>query len=52
MMWCIYRYATYQNVLLVDVFKYLPAVAALGLLIVLFYPLDVLESPHREALLM
>jgi EXS family len=51
-LWCVYRYATHQNVLLVDIFKYLPAVAALGLLITLFCPFNVLESPHRDALLL
>lgn len=49
--WCIYRYTTYENLVYVDVFKYLPAVAALGLLIGLVAPFDVLESPYRDALL-
>lgn len=49
--WSIYRGVTYQNLLYVDVFKYLPAVAALGILIGLVSPLDILQSSHREAML-
>lgn len=50
--WCIYRFATYQNLAYVDVFKYLPAVAALGLLIGLLAPFDLFELSFRDALLM
>ena len=52
LLWCIYRYATYENLIYVDVFKYLPAVAILGLLTGLFCPFEVLEAPHRDAFLL
>jgi hypothetical protein len=49
--WSIYRVVTYRNLLYVDVFKYLPAVAALGVLIGLVCPFDMLQPSYREALL-
>jgi hypothetical protein len=51
-LWCLYRFATYQNTLAVDVFKYLPAVAALGLVISLVCPFDILEAPLRDAFIL
>lgn len=49
--WLIYRYLTLHHVEYVDVFKYLPAVGALGLVIGLVCPYDVLEVREREKFL-
>ena len=49
--WFIYRYSTLHHVEYVDVFKYLPAVGALGLVIGLVCPFDVLELREREKFL-
>jgi len=49
--WLIYCYSTLHHVEYVDVFKYLPAVGALGLAIGLVCPFDVLELHEREKLL-
>ena len=49
--WFIYRYSTLHHVEHVDVFKYLPAVGALGLVIGLVCPFDVLELHEREKFL-
>lgn len=49
--WLIYRYSTLHHVEHVDVFKYLPAVGALGLVIGLVLPYDVLELRQREKFL-
>ena len=49
--WLIYRYSTLHHVEHVDVFKYLPAVGALGLVIGLVCPFDVLELREREKFL-
>jgi len=49
--WIIYRYSTLHHVEYVDVFKYLPGVGALGLLIGLVCPFDVLELHEREKFL-
>jgi len=49
--WLIYRYSTLYHVEYVDVFKYLPAVGALGLVIGLMLPYDVLELREREKFL-
>lgn len=49
--WFMYRYSTINHVEYVDVFKYLPAVGALGLVIGLACPLDVLERHEREKFL-
>lgn len=49
--WFMYRYSTMNHVEYVDVFKYLPAVGALGLVIGLVCPFDVLELHEREKFL-
>jgi hypothetical protein len=49
--WFIYRYSTLHHVEYADVFKYLPAVSALGLVIGLVCPFDVLELREREKFL-
>lgn len=49
--WLVYRYLTLHHVEHVDVFKYLPAVGALGLVIGLVCPYDVLELREREKFL-
>lgn len=49
--WFIYRYSTLHHAEYVDVFKYLPAVGALGLVIGLVCPFDVLELHEREKFL-
>ena len=50
--WFIYRYLTLRHVEHVDVFKYLPAVGALGLMVGLVCPFDVLELREREKFLL
>lgn len=47
-LWLVYRCSTLHHVEHVDVFKYLPAVGALGLVIGLVCPYDVLERHERE----
>lgn len=49
--WFMYRYSTINHVEYADVFKYLPAVGALGLVIGLVCPVDVLELYEREKFL-
>jgi len=49
--WLVYWYLTLHHVEYVDVFKYLPAVGALGLVIGLVCPYDVLELREREKFL-
>jgi len=49
--WSIYRYLTLHHVEYVDVFKYLPAVGALGLIIGLVCPYHVVELHEREKFL-
>lgn len=49
--WFVYRYSTIHHVEYVDVFKYLPAVGALGLVIGLVCPFEVLELYEREKFL-
>ncbi|KAF9651102.1 hypothetical protein BDM02DRAFT_964265 [Thelephora ganbajun] len=49
--WFIYRCSTLHHVEYVDVFKYLPAVGTLGLVIGLVCPFDVLELHEREKFL-
>ena len=49
--WFLYRYLTLHHAEYVDVFKYLPAVGALGLVICLVCPYDVLEVREREKFL-
>jgi hypothetical protein len=50
--WLMYRYSTTNHVEYVDVFKYLPAVGVLGLVIGLVCPFDVLELREREKFLL
>ena len=49
--WLVYRYLTLHHAEYVDVFKYLPAVGALGLVIGFVCPYDVLEVREREKFL-
>ena len=49
--WFTYRYSTLHHAEYVDVFKFLPAVGALGLVIGLVCPYDVLELREREKFL-
>ena len=49
--WFIYRYLTLHHVEYVNVFKYLPAVGALGLVTGLVSPFDALELHEREKFL-
>lgn len=49
--WFIYRYLTLHHIEYVNVFKYLPAVGALGLVTGLVCPFDVLELREREKFL-
>ena len=49
--WLAYRYLTLHHAEYVDVFKYLPAVGALGLVIGLVCPYNVLEVREREKFL-
>ena len=49
--WLIYRHSTASHVEYVDVFKYLPAVGTLGLVIGLVCPFDILELREREKFL-
>lgn len=49
--WVLFRLASRESVLLVDVFRYVPAVAGLGVLTVLFCPFDVLYMQERESFL-
>lgn len=46
--WLLYRHSTINHPEYVDVFKYLPAVGALGLVIGLVCPFDVLDLRERE----
>ncbi|KDQ57814.1 hypothetical protein JAAARDRAFT_129946 [Jaapia argillacea MUCL 33604] len=47
-MWCAFRYFTWEDVELVDVFKYLPALAALGVLVAVISPTDVFQKKQRD----
>lgn len=49
--WGVFRMITQGDVKLVDVFRYVPAVCALGVLIVLIYPFDTLYKRERDMFL-
>ena len=50
--WTLYRSATHGSAILVDFFKYIPAVCALVVLICAFTPYDVVRKRERDAFLM
>lgn len=47
--WMLYRFASDGNAVLVDFFKYIPAVCALVVLIFMFTPFDVMHKRERDA---
>jgi hypothetical protein len=47
--WALYRFASDGNAVLVDFFKYIPAVCALVVLIFMFTPFDVMHKRERDA---
>jgi hypothetical protein len=49
--WVIFRLATHENVILVDLFRYVPAICTLGVLIVLICPFDVIHKRERDMFL-
>lgn len=49
--WIVYWVATHGNTVLVDVFRYVPAICALGVLIVLICPFDVVHRRERDMFL-
>lgn len=49
--WLVFRYATHGNFTLVDVFKFIPALAALFVLAVLICPFNVFEKSERDRFL-
>ena len=50
--WALYRSATDGNAVLVDFFKYIPAVCALVVLIFMFYPYDIMHKRERDAFIL
>ena len=50
--WMLYRSATHGSTILVDFFKYIPAVCALVVLICALSPYDVIQRRERDAFLM
>ena len=50
--WAMYRSATNGNAALVDFFKYIPAVCALVVLILMFTPYDIMHKRERDAFIM
>lgn len=51
-LWVVFEEASnYGNVLLVDVFRYVPAICALGILMVLVCPFDVVYKRERDMFL-
>ena len=50
--WVLYRSATDGNAVLVDFFKYIPAVCSLVVLIFMLCPYDFMHKPERDAFLM
>lgn len=50
--WTLYRSATHGSAVLVDFFKYIPAVCALVVLICTLSPYDVVQKRERDAFLM
>lgn len=49
--WSMFRVITQGDVAMVDVFRYLPAICALGVLIVLISPFDALHKRERDMFL-
>ncbi|KAH8995678.1 EXS family-domain-containing protein [Lactarius akahatsu] len=50
--WMLYRSATHGNAILVDFFKYIPAMCALVVLICSLSPFDIVQKHERDAFLM
>ncbi|TFK54118.1 EXS-domain-containing protein [Heliocybe sulcata] len=50
--WCIFRLSTHNDPLLVDVFKFIPGLACLCVLLFLASPFDVLQKRERDAFLL
>ncbi|KAI0302612.1 EXS family-domain-containing protein [Russula brevipes] len=50
--WALYRFATHGSAVLVDFFKYMPAVCALVVLIFMFSPNDVMQKSERDAFIL
>ncbi|KAI9456539.1 EXS family-domain-containing protein [Lactarius psammicola] len=50
--WTLYRTATHGSAILVDFFKYIPAVCALVVLICALSPYDIVQKRERDAFLM
>ncbi|SRR6266404_1690820 len=50
--WMLYRSATHGSAVLVDFFKYIPAVCALVVLICVISPYDIFQKRERDAFLM
>jgi EXS family len=49
--WAIFRFLTHGNVILVDIFRYVPAICALGVSIILICPFDVIHKRERDMFL-
>ena len=49
--WLLYRYATYRSLDTVDTFKFIPATAALCMLMVIVCPFNVIERQERDKFL-
>lgn len=49
--WVTYRYSTHGDIGLVDVFGYIPAIAALSVLCLLFCPYNILHKTERRKFL-
>lgn len=49
--WLVFRYATHRDYTLVDVFKFIPALAALFVLTALICPFNIFEKSERDRFL-
>lgn len=49
--WATFRLVTHGNVVLVDIFRYIPAICSLGVLVVLICPLDIIYKRERDMFL-
>jgi hypothetical protein len=49
--WGIFRLVTHGNVVLVDIFRYIPAICALGVLIIVICPFDIVHKRERDMFL-
>lgn len=49
--WAVFRMTTHGNVVLVDIFRFVPAICALGVIIVLVCPFDVCHKRERDMFL-